>query len=235
MDTCSKEHAYFFRVCTKEYNTLKVADYTKEWLIESSGFYKINEPDVKDGYFKFYTKIGTLESEGSYIAGKKSGLWRSYREDGSLHFEEDYLEGKLEGKLKSYYNDKSLKREENYKNDDLLNGKCFTHSGKDTAHYPFRETPEFNGGEKALNKWLSYEIRYPDKAVKHGVQGTVRIIFIVDKSGDITDVRIHKSIHSTLNYEAIRIIEKMPKWKPGKIDGEIVATKFSVPIRFVLQ
>ncbi|MBL7711352.1 MAG: TonB family protein [Chitinophagaceae bacterium] len=235
MDTSSKKDAQYFKVYTYEFSTLKISDYTKDGQLVSSGFYNVSYPEVKDGYFRMYSTKGALESEGNYIEGKKSGLWAYYREDGSLHYEENYAEGKLSGKLKSYYRDKSLKREENYNNGEFVNGKCFTLSGKDTTHFPFKEMPEFEGGEKAMFKYLAQEVRYPEKAINKGIQGVVKIIFIVDKNGQLQDIKIYKGVYPSLNYEAIRIIEKMDVWKPGKIDGEIAETKFIIPIKFVLQ
>ncbi|MES2479475.1 MAG: TonB family protein [Bacteroidota bacterium] len=235
MDTSSKEEAQYFRVCTYEFKTLKITEYTKDCQLVSSGFYKISYPDVKDGFFRMYSTNGKLESEGNYIEGKKTGLWTTYREDGSLHYEENYSEGKLNGKLKSYYKNKSLRREENYNNGEFVDGKCFTLTGNDTTHFQFKEMPEYKGGEKALYKYLANEIRYPEEATNAGIQGIVKIAFMVDEDGQLKDIRIYKNVHPSLNYESIRVIEKMPKWKPGKIEGEIVATKFILPIKFVLQ
>lgn len=235
LDTTTKEDAQYFKVCDYEFKTLKITEYTKDGQLVSSGFYKVSYPDVKDGFFRMYSTKGNLESEGNYIEGKKSGLWTYYREDGNLHYEENYTEGKLNGKLKSYYQNKALKREENYNNGEFVNGKCFTLTGNDTTHFPFKVMPEFDGGEKAMFKYLSREVRYPEKATNQGIQGVVRVIFIVDKSGQLKDLKIYKGVDPSLNYEAIRVIEKMSGWKPGKIDGEIAETKFIIPIKFVLQ
>lgn len=234
-DTCGIEDAHTIKIFTYEYSTLKIWEYSKNWTIKSVAFYKIDNPDIKDGYCKWYSPKGLLESEGNYIEGKKSGLWKSYDEDGALQYQEDYLEGKLHGKLISYYKDQAVKREEYYSKGEFVRGKCFTQSGQDTSHFPFIVLPEFPGGEKGLYKFLGKETAYPSQALDEGAQGLVRVEFLVEKDGSITDIRVRRSIHPALSREAVRVIEKMPNWQAGKLDGEIRATKFIVPIKFVLK
>lgn len=95
--------------------------------------------------------------------------------------------------------------------------------------------PEFPGGEDALNKFLRNNTHYPTMASESGISGTVFVKFVVDKSGVIGNVTIEGARKGGgLEEEAMRVVKKMPKWKPGKQNGETVAVYFNLPIRFTL-
>lgn len=97
------------------------------------------------------------------------------------------------------------------------------------------QSPAYPGGDAAINQYLSTNIRYPSEAAANGVQGTVFIRFIVDESGNIRDVETIGAIKgSGLEAEAIRVVENMPAWIPGKQNGQAVAVQFNLPIRFKL-
>ena len=95
--------------------------------------------------------------------------------------------------------------------------------------------PSFPGGEEARLKWLKENLEYPQQAVADEIQGLVQVGFVVEKDGSITDVKVVQSAHSTLDREAIRLVKAMPKWIPGKQNGNTVRAYFTQPIRFVLR
>ena len=97
------------------------------------------------------------------------------------------------------------------------------------------EPGEFPGGQAALNKWLSYNIRYPEIAQQNGIQGRVVIRFVVEKDGTISNVECLKGVDPSLDGEAMRIVKIMPKWIPGKINGMPVRSNFTLPVTFRLQ
>jgi TonB family protein len=92
--------------------------------------------------------------------------------------------------------------------------------------------PEFPGGEKARMKYLKENINYPEEAKQQGIQGTVYVTFIIEPDGRITEVKLLRGIGGGCDEEAVRVIENMPKWKPGEIKGEIIRKQFTMPIRF---
>lgn len=97
------------------------------------------------------------------------------------------------------------------------------------------QMPEYPGGEQALYKYLSETISYPDTATKKGIEGLVKVKFVVDEYGSIDDVKTtNNPIGYGLEQEAMRVIKMMPPWKPGKNDGKPVKVYFQIPIRFVL-
>lgn len=97
------------------------------------------------------------------------------------------------------------------------------------------EMPEFPGGELALRKFIANAIKYPVIAQENGVQGKVYVNFVVGKDGQVTDARVIRSVDPALDKEALRVVNSLPRWKPGRQGGENVRVSFSVPISFVLQ
>ena len=96
--------------------------------------------------------------------------------------------------------------------------------------------PEFPGGQQALFKYLSENVKYPVIAQENGIQGRVICQFVVNKDGSIVYVEVVRSGGDpSLDKEAIRVIKSMPKWKPGKQRGKPVRVKYTVPVNFKLQ
>ena len=87
------------------------------------------------------------------------------------------------------------------------------------------EEPSFPGGESALSDFISKNLRYPIFAKENGIQGRVQVSFIVEKDGSLTDFVITESEDPSLDKEAIRVLQSMPKWNPGKNDGQFVTVK----------
>ena len=95
--------------------------------------------------------------------------------------------------------------------------------------------PQFPGGQIAMLKYIMENIKYPEQAMKEGIQGRVAVRFIVEKDGSISDVKPILSVHPLLNKEAVRVVESMPKWSPGKQNGKPVRVRFNVPVMFKLN
>lgn len=96
--------------------------------------------------------------------------------------------------------------------------------------------PEFPGGQKALMKFIAQKIAYPSLVQGGRVQGRVIIQFIVNKDGEIVSPKVVRSINPYLDKEALRVVNLMPKWKPGELaDGTKVAVRYTVPVMFRLQ
>jgi len=97
------------------------------------------------------------------------------------------------------------------------------------------EMPSFPGGEKALMDYISENLKYPTVAQEAGIQGRVIIRFVVDNDGSISNVNILRGIDPACDNEAVRVVEAMPKWKPGKQRGKPVSVYFTLPIVFRLN
>lgn len=97
------------------------------------------------------------------------------------------------------------------------------------------EMPEFPGGETALRQFLANSIKYPVIAQENGIQGKVYVTFVVGKDGSVYNATIARGVDSALDKEALRVVNSLPKWKPGKQRGKPVNVSYTVPINFVLQ
>lgn len=97
------------------------------------------------------------------------------------------------------------------------------------------QMPEFPGGDAALHQYLGKNINYPELAVENDIQGTVYLRFVVTKSGTVGEVQLVRGVDPLLDEEAIRVVKKMPKFKPGMQGGRNVPVWFSLPVVFVLN
>ena len=94
--------------------------------------------------------------------------------------------------------------------------------------------PSYPGGKDAMIAFLSSNMRYPDAAKKNGIHGRVIVSFVVDKDGSITETKVVRSVDPALDQEALRLVNSMPKWKPGTAEGKPVRVKYSIPFNFSL-
>ena len=106
------------------------------------------------------------------------------------------------------------------------------------AYYDCDQRPTFlNSADPAqfLQKWVYQYLKYPESAVREGIQGRVTVEFIVDKDGKVTDVKVVKGVSDELDAEAVKVISASPKWKPGRVNGNKVRTSIAVPVEFKLE
>lgn len=94
--------------------------------------------------------------------------------------------------------------------------------------------PEYNGGYEAMMNFLKNHIKYPETAKKSGIQGTVFVQFVVEKTGKISRIKILRGIGKECDEEAVRVVNSMPKWIPGRQSGKAVPIMFQIPVRFQL-
>jgi protein TonB len=97
------------------------------------------------------------------------------------------------------------------------------------------EMPVFPGGETALMKFINENIKYPEEAINNNVMGMVVIKFVVSSDGMIKRVEVMKGVHPVLDQEAIRVVSLLPKWKPGRQNGNAVPVFYTVPVNFKIK
>ena len=97
------------------------------------------------------------------------------------------------------------------------------------------QMPSFPGGQQKLMEYLEANTHYPKEAEDRCVHGRVVISFIVEKDGSITDLEVIRSVDPLLDAEALRVAKSMPKWIPGKQNGEAIRVKYTIPITFKLN
>jgi protein TonB len=99
--------------------------------------------------------------------------------------------------------------------------------------------PQFPGGQDALASYVNNHVEYPQQAIDDNKTGTVRVSFVVDENGKVTNARLINDrgdkVGNGLDEEALRVINNMPAWKPGKVKGKTVKTRLELPINFQLE
>ena len=103
-----------------------------------------------------------------------------------------------------------------------------------TVYFSVEVKPEYPGGSKGLTKYLKDNVKYPQDAKENGIQGTVVVVFIVNEDGTVSDAKIKKGIGGGCDQEALRVVNEMRKWKPGKQGGVPVRVYQQIPIAFKL-
>ena len=107
--------------------------------------------------------------------------------------------------------------------------------GNISALHVVEESPEYPGGMTELLKYMKENLQYPEEAIEKGIEGRVICQFTVKIDGSIDNIVVLKSIHKSLDEEAIRLIKNMPKWKPSKnYKGEVQDCKYTIPFSFKL-
>lgn len=97
------------------------------------------------------------------------------------------------------------------------------------------QMPEFPGGQTELINFLMKSVKYPRESMEKGIQGKVFVSFVISKKGSVLNTKIERGVDPLLDAEALRVVNSMPKWKPGKEKGKKVAVQFTLPISFRLQ
>ena len=177
-------------------------------------------------------------SEKTNVSSKfsiKNGKYEQWYLSGEKKMICYYNEDKLDGKFTTFYTNGQVKRHENWTNGKWQEGECFDEKGNKTAYCSYQEQAEFVGGLPALFTFIGNELKYPKFAQKKGIEGTVYVAFVVEKDGSIVEIEVKKSVEEHLDKEALRMVKVMPRWKPGKFEGEIVRYKFTLPVKLKLE
>ena len=106
---------------------------------------------------------------------------------------------------------------------------------KEEVFRSVEQMPQFPGGEAALMKYLQSHINYPPKAAENNVQGRVVVQFVVDKTRKVAEVKVVRSVDKDLDKEAVRVCKSLPKFTPGRQNGQAVSVWYTLPVTFKLQ
>ena len=149
-----------------------------------------------------------------------------YNVDVHENDDDDFFEGEIEGELlPDWDQEDSLDTQPSLPED---KDKIYNIALVDTI-------PVFPGGNQAMYKWLTDNIKYPPEAVEEGIQGKVIIEFVVSKTGAVENARVLRGRTPDLDNEALRFVNSMPKWSPGYYNGNPVNVTYVVPVTFKLE
>jgi periplasmic protein TonB len=97
------------------------------------------------------------------------------------------------------------------------------------------EMPQFPGGEEAMIRFIGAHLQYPQSARETNIMGVVYLSFIINKNGEVDQPEIKRGIGGGCEEEALRVLSTMPRWKPGKQNGEAVNVQYLLPLKFSLK
>ena len=117
---------------------------------------------------------------------------------------------------------------------DLSKGSKGTNETNDDVYRSVDQMPQFPGGEAALMEYLRANIQYPNNAAQMNIQGRVVVQFVVEKTGEVGEVKVVRSVSEELDKEAIRVCRTLPKFIPGTINGKAVRVWYTLPVNFKL-
>jgi len=189
-------------------------DFNNRYLIKANND-SLGNALVTDGngYYKGYnSKFTYFEEEGPVKNGRRDSIWKGEFKVLHIKFTETYADGKLLTGTANYPDSTSA-----------------TYTGSRGV------PPQFKGGYEGFGKFLSNNINYPDYARERGIQGKVILSFVVEKTGDLSDIKVKKSVSPGIDAEAVRVLKKSPKWLPGKQFGKPVRVIYNVPVNFALS
>ena len=96
------------------------------------------------------------------------------------------------------------------------------------------QMPQYPGGEPEIMKFIKENLKYPEEAKKKNIQGTLIVNFVIDKEGKVRNPRVMRSPDESMSVEALRVLNLMPAWSPGKQGGKAVPVSYTIPVRFML-
>lgn len=188
---------------------LKKSEFIITDSYDSTGVQQIT---AGNGILKVYNNsFTTVAEEGPVKNGKRDGEWAGTDEVNKATFKETYSNG------------------------ELIAGSA-TFNGINSTYAKQRSTnPEFRDGEMGLGRFLGRTIRYPQDARESNITGRVILKFVIDRDGTIKDITVVQHVSSSLDAEAIKVIQSSPKWIPGTRYGQPVSQEYQLPINFNIQ
>ena len=201
----------------------------------------------------YYLPSGKLKSYVLYAHLRRRlrhGPASHYYESGQLRLQEPYVAGKWQGDLLTYYPDGTLKRRDHHMPGQPVAGECYGPDGKPVAYLAYEMMPVYPegvGDSQAVVRAVMLHTRYPTAALRRGVSGVVKITFVVDKNGQVQNVRPDQETLSApvppnvadayqqLQEAAMQAVRQLKRFTPGRQDGEPVPVSYTVPVTFRIQ
>jgi TonB family protein len=235
----NKNKASYYRESSIEKDTLTVNDYYIKGTIKMTGMFLEPQAKTKTGQFVYYDWNGNKSYERQYKNNKLNGSWKSFYPSGQLSQQGQYVDDKRDGEWHNYNPDGTLEHRWICENDSTKTAKLLARNGADTTSgndgITVEQLPEFKGGQEAMMRHFLKALNYPPMARENNIQGRVVLQFIVNKDGVISDIVVIMAEDIDLEKEAVRVVEHMPTWEPGKKNGKSVAFWFTLPIVFKLD
>lgn len=218
--SCKKEEAKYYRVIItqpEDYLVKEVNIKTQQPIMIA--FCSEKTTLKKNGKCTYYYENGQKKSEGKYVDDLQDGIWIDWDED-----------GKDSSVIECFYYDNT------YKNIRISSKQDRAPNDQLDVFYKLEEKPEYIGGESEMAMFIQKNIIYPQSARESGISGTCYVRFFVEIDGSVSNPTILSGMEDCpeCDAEAVRVVKKMPNWKPGKQKGRVVRAKFKLPIKYTL-
>jgi protein TonB len=220
---------------------------------EFNSTYHIPALGKKEGRFEYYVPTGALQAVMVFKNNQAEGEWILYR-DGRVYLKALYHADTLVKatdstgidwlvKMKTDEEARTRNLSQTGSGEELVSIDPFSASDRSAPVAPAGERiftyveqmPQFPGGDAALNQYLKTNLRYPAAAKKEGLEGRVILRFVVQTDGSLSDITVMRGFDKDCDQEAIRLVRKMPRWKPGIQNGHPVRVTFTLPVKFKLE
>lgn len=212
----NKSEAEFYLQIYKDSVTDKsilIKKFSVDDKLLEAGYFKKGDLDIRNGITKEYNDLGNIKNKIS---------WK---------------DNNLNGELIGYYNNGQIRRIENYENGNLVNERCLSTTGSDTAFFHRIVSPTFKGED--INKaydFIQEAVVYPQEAIEKFIQGVVYVSFCIDTKDQICDIKIIRSDNQILNESALKaVIKTYGFWKCGYEEGKKTAFIYNIPISYALR
>ncbi|WP_183575457.1 TonB family protein [Mucilaginibacter sp. X5P1] len=184
-----------------------------------------------------YQITAEYDSLGTALVTDGNGYYKGYDDKFKMIIEDGNLKnGKRDGEWKGKNSALNISYVETYDNGNLVSGISTGKNGDIVKYSKTRDVePTYKGGLKAFYNYLGRNIHYPDYEKSHNIQGKVLVLFVVEKDGSLTDIKILEHVSENLDAEALRAIKESPNWIPGTRYGRPVRVQYTVPIGFTLN
>lgn len=197
--------------------------------------------NMKVGHWKFFDKNNGVSSEGLYLMDKKEGIWKFYYHN-KIKSEINFVNGIKQGEFFEYDTIGNLKNKGNYQDNEVIYETNKPDIETD-EEMPVLETcsqlatkeERYECTNTKLLNYMYTNIKYPLDALNYHVEGTTLIYFVIDSNGNILEYEIRNGLCPSIKEECIRLIKKMPKFIPGKIEGQPVNVHFALPLIFKIN
>ena len=206
----------------------------KEVMTEVTTLSQLDEPEVKQEEFK---KVEPLAPPPPALKSSIKFTAPVIKKDEEVHSDDELKSQQELTSTKVAISLADVKGNDEEHGKDIADLKqVVTQAVEEEKPYEMVEQmPTFPGGAEALLQYIAKNLKYPTIAQENGVQGRVICQFVVAKDGSVQNVRVVRSLDPSCDKEAVRVIQSLPKWIPGKQNGKAVPVYYTVPIMFKLQ
>jgi len=229
--------ASYYRTRIRQGSVWQVTDHYLNGKPQMSGAFSDDSCHIRQGPFTWYDSSGLPFHESEYLDNKINGKDTRYYKGGKLELTGSYVNGKKHGAFTGYYPSGKISGKAQFLDDKQVSGNFYREDGSaETAITDFIRESEYQGGAEAWMTFLNKNLRYPQSAYRHKIEGIITVEFMVTEEGEVTDVEAIKTVYPALDAEAVRVISKSSgKWLPAVYGGRLVKSYKKQPVIFKLQ